>query len=237
MRRMRIVHHTRLPLHSLLPALLIMLLGGRLSAQETILLFPPDLSSFPQVSTWFFPFDVDGTFPEDIDADDFELLEDGVILEPDFIECPEQSDPIPVAATISIDISGSMGTLINRRTGLSIVTDAVRTFVRGLDMSSSVASLLSFNTKSRVILPFTNDTARLLTELDRLLYGEGTDFREAFLGPAGGITVARTAVQKRVLIMFTDGEGVNGDADEIIRRARQDSVTASAPPHPWEHLR
>lgn len=30
-----------------------------LSAQETIMVFPPDVSSFPEVSTWFFPFDSD----------------------------------------------------------------------------------------------------------------------------------------------------------------------------------
>ncbi len=197
----------------------------KINAQPSLLLLPPDLTEYPVISTGFYPFDQSGRRVSGLSLADLELLENDQPVPIDLLDCPEESAPAPVSVILGIDVSNSMEVVQNNRTLLSWVEEAARTFINDLPLNPSEVGTIAFSDRPRQLYPMSVNRSALLSSVTGLDADGGTDFDRAFLDPAGGIGSAAVGRQRKVLILFTDGEGVEGDREEIIRRANGADVS------------
>ena len=98
------------------------------------------------------------------------------------------------------------------RTILNYVQDAAATFITEVELGTSEVGTLSFSDRPRQLFPHSTDAPRLLESIRGLQAEGGTDFENAFNGVSGGISLAAAGQHKRVLLVFTDGEGSDTDA-------------------------
>jgi|GEM_PF-2731768 len=126
------------------------------------------------------------------------------------LNCPDVSNPEPVSVILTIDVSASMGSIIdftNNQSRLKIAKDAAKLWVNNMDYSNnSECAITSFSTTSYLNQNFTNKPATLTKAIDELQPLQSTSFNEGILGiPGGGATVAKNAKHKNVIIFLTDG--------------------------------
>ena len=209
----------------LLSIALLFFSSASLWSQPTILLIPPSLDEYPTITTGFYPLDTDGQRLSGLQAGDFELREKDVVVPIDFLECPSTVSPDAVSVVLAIDVSSSMKTPQGGKPLLTWVEEAARTLINDVDFARSEVGTISFSDAPRLLSPITTNRSLLLTSVSGLTATGGTDFYRLFLDPDGGIARAAAGLNRRILVLFTDGEGAGGDTDEIIRRAKGAGVS------------
>ncbi len=146
-------------------------------------------------------------------ADDFEILDNGVVQHPEFVTA---AGGITVVA--ALDTSRSVD-----GKALDDLVGATRALVGGLKPADS-AGLITFSQRVSLRVPVTaRDRGAVLVEgaLDALRADGGTAVRDAVFA---GLTLAARDVGRSLLLVFTDG---TDSASWLSQRALEDSVSRS----------
>jgi hypothetical protein len=160
-----------------------------------------DDSNYPTIKAEFYVYDKDGVQVKDLDKSDFSVTENSNSREIISFSCPPPSPPVALSSVLTIDVSGSMS-----GNKIEMAKEAARAWVNGLPLGQSECCITSFTSNNMFVQDFTTDRGRLLSKIDALRAGGGTDFDAAFLDPlAGGILAAKNGKHKKVLIVITDG--------------------------------
>ncbi len=206
-----------------LPALLLIVLSGYAGAQAPAARQDDDAGSFrisvdvALVVLHATVIDRQGGFVSNLDAQDFEVYENGV---PQRIRLFRNED-VPVTVGLVVDHSTTM------RPKLAEVTVAARTFVQSSNREDQVF-VVNFNEKVSLGLPgtmrFTNSTAELETAIRNAPASGETALYDAI---AKGLEELRAGRRdKKVLIVISDG-GDNVSAcslGQVMRLAEQSTV-------------
>jgi Ca-activated chloride channel homolog len=151
-----------------------------------------------------------------LDQADFQVFEDGV---------PQQiavfaRDPQPAAVSLLIDGSSSM------EATLAIAKDAAIGFCRRL-RPMDVAQIVSFNTETEILQPFTNDLGLLERAVGRARAGGSTALHTAVYVTLDGLQRFETAgpgpARRRALILLSDGADTASRlrSDDVLDRAKR----------------
>ncbi len=208
---------------------LLFLLGTvAAGAQPSLRIFNIDPSNYPIVSAEFYAYDEDGEFVRDLTTNDLIITENQVRAPILNLTCPARPAPPVISAVLTIDLSGSMNTKINNSplTRLDVVKEGAVSWLRRMELDSSVCAVTSFNSRSYINQYFSRDRNRLVDVVNALqAFDGGTNYDEAMIGwPAGGLTVARTGTYKRVLVFLTDGLGSFTNEEAVIDLARKNDI-------------
>lgn len=144
-----------------------------------------------------------------VEINNIDFKENGIEITPK-LTCPDASNPEPVSVILTIDVSASMGSIIdfaNNYSRLKIAKDAAKLWVDNMDYSNnSECAITSFSTQSYLNQNFSKNTDQLNNVINEMQPLRSTSFNEGILGlPGGGATVAKNAKHKNVIIFLTDG--------------------------------
>lgn len=190
--------------------------------QNTIQFLDIDDSGYPYVTGRFYAVDEQGKVKTDFTLADLKIFENGVQQIAYDLKCEPPAQTLPISSIITIDISGSM---IGPR--LASAQAAAREWVRLLDTSISECAITTFNHQNYLVQDFTKNKQTLLTKINLLKAGGGTDYNAAFLdAPAGALKIAEKASpnKKKILLFITDGVS-DANESEIISLARRLNLT------------
>jgi Ca-activated chloride channel family protein len=142
-------------------------------------------------------FDDKGHFIRDLDKDDVELYEDGVLQEVDYFReaSSDEGERVPLTVVLVLDTSGSM----NKSMGF--LQEAVINFVYKLE-EVDTAMVVSFNDSVKGSAEFTGDLDRLERIVDGLQPWGGTSLFDAIHYSLNRI---RDAPGRKAVIVFSDG--------------------------------
>lgn len=206
----------------LLAFFMLGLAGARLAAQNRLAPFGLDDTAYPIISARLYAVDASGTAIQELDKDDFLVIENGRQREVLSISCPPPSPPAALSSVLMIDVSGSMSG--GSGPNMEVARAAARAWVNALPLGASECAVASFDHDNYLNQDFTTDRARLLTAIDGLRPNGGTDYNAAFIDPpSGAIQIASRGHSKRVVMFLTDGTG-EGTEDDIVRMAQDESV-------------
>lgn len=181
-------------------------------------------SLYPQISAKLFTLDDQLKPYKDIQKEDIFIKENGILRIVDSIVCNTEEIAVPpLSGVLTIDVSGSMAT----NNGLVIARTAASEWVNTKTprpIGEEVA-ITAFADNSTIISDFSEDTQLLLGKIDSIRLEGGTNFDKAFLEEeTGAFSLFKNALfNKRVIVFLTDGNG-DGNADEIIAKAKELNV-------------
>ena len=132
-----------------------------------------------------------GRFVPNLTAEQFELVDNGTRR----AIAHFSADRAPVSLGILLDVSGSMATDVNARAALNLL-------VTRLDSQDEVFFSI-FNEKVSLVLPWTQDHARLSRAADTVKPGGGTALLEAVKLIAPAFQLAQ--YPRKVLLLISDG--------------------------------
>lgn len=137
------------------------------------------------------------------------------------IACPEPSSPSDISSVLTIDVSGSM---VRGGPNISLARSAANAWIRALSKGSDCA-ITAFDHKASLITDFSTDSVILMKAIASLTPRGGTDYDAGLLTEEiGGLSMAATGKNKRVLIFLTDGIGT-ANTQYMIEQARQNGIT------------
>ena len=132
------------------------------------------------------------------------------LLAEGFLLAPPKGEPAQ-SICLTIDTSGSMAGNLMRE-----MQKAAQDFVD--QRAGDNLALTIFSSDARVVEPFTTDHRRLKATIGNLLAFGATNFEAAL---RESIKVLETSKNShKTLLIFTDGENTEGDADQAIRAAK-----------------
>jgi Ca-activated chloride channel family protein len=131
-----------------------------------------------------------------LDRKDFQVLEQG---QPRPIVNFGATDTAPVSVAFLFDTSGSMGLTSNLAKGTGFVSHVLSQMGNALDE----AALFTFDKALRQEVPFTHDSDRIRTGLDRLSPWGLTSMYDAIAATANKLVDRPT--QRRAVVVITDG--------------------------------
>src|SRR5512141_1546620 len=110
---------------------------------------------------------------------------------------------------------------------LDITRMVGKTWVNALPLGQSECALSSFDDYNYFNQDFTTNRNKLLTAIDGIGHGGGTNYNMAMIEPvAGGLLVAKTGKYKKVIIFLTDGQpNFPPDETRIISEAQANGIT------------
>ncbi len=205
--------------------LLICLLCTNIYGQS-LSIFNIDKSKFPMMKANFYAFDANGNQIQNLSLSDFILKENDIERSITDMTCPNQI-PVAISSVLVFDISGSMSEGPPR---IELAKLAANTWINTLPLVQSECAMVEFDDISSLLHDFTKDKTALINCIAQLQPSGGTDYNQAFLGlPCGGLNIAMTGKNKRVIIFLTDGLSNGGqNTQEIINFAQQNQITIYA---------
>jgi VWFA-related protein len=170
--------------------------------------------------------DAQGNYALDLQAQDFELLEDGQPRNIDFFQTNGKLEQRPLALTFALDLSGSLSA-----EEIALQRQAIKDFITLLS-PQSLCALMGFNNKIKVFQDFTSDRKKLAQKLNDIKdYGGSTRIYDAL--DQAIVMLKKLPLQhkgqrlRRVIIVITDGfdSASLTDRKTIIAAAKQHNVT------------
>ena len=142
-------------------------------------------------------FDDKGHFIRDLDKDDIELYEDGVLQDVDYFReaSSDEGERVPLSVVLVLDTSGSMSK------SMGFLQEAVINFVYKLE-DVDKAMVVSFNDSVKGSAEFTGDLDRLERIVDGLQPWGGTSLFDAIHYSLNRI---RDEPGRKAVIVFSDG--------------------------------
>jgi len=154
---------------------------------------------FPLLEVYLSVTDVQGFPIKNLTGSNFVITEDSQPVSK-FEVVPTQDSQYPLAITLVIDTSGSMGTK-PLPTPLENAIEAAKTFVDSLSAQDQVA-ILGFADSPYIVQEFTSDKDLLKTKLDSLTAtGETTMYD----GIVEGVNLLKNRSERRILVLIADG--------------------------------
>ena len=181
--------------HKIFFLFLIMSISFSTTYSQSLSVFDIDTTSFPTMKTKFYAFDASGKQIKSLITSDFKLTENGIDRTILSVTCPPEKPPQRLSSVIVADVSGSM-------TGvpLDITRMVGKTWVNALPLGQSESALSSFDDYNYFNQDFTTNRNKLLTAIDGIGHGGGTNYNMAMIEPvAGGLLVAKTGKYKKVI--------------------------------------
>ena len=168
-----------------------------------------DESNFPLLSAKFYAFDQDGNQIVNDNPETLTILQDGEECIIHEISCPEVVEPPRLSIAMSIDISGSMASLMDcaKLTANNIV-DAI-------PMPYSEMSFQTCNSTAKIIQDFTGNKVVFRNKIEGIRAGGKTDFYEQLLNTYTGVlNIAKRGKFRKVVIVYSDaGFSAFSDSD------------------------
>ncbi|MEI6090297.1 MAG: FISUMP domain-containing protein [bacterium] len=189
---------------------------------QSLSVFNVDASNFPTIKANFFALDSNGNQFSNLSPSDFTLKENGVSRVINNISCPEPKPIEAISSVLVMDVSTSMC-----GGGLDIAKAAANVWIDMLPIGKSECAITSFSNENYINQDFTTNQSKLVCAIDNLNCYGGTDFNSAMIeAVAGGILIAKTGLNKRIIIFMTDG-GMNSEpkTSEIIMAAKANNIT------------
>jgi VWFA-related protein len=138
--------------------------------------------------------DINNRAISELDAKDFEVLENG---NPREIVSVERSTA-PFNLVLLLDVSGSVENYVN------FIRKAARSFVDTVDKNDRV-SIITFNEDVKVLSKFTTDKGKLSESLDTFDAGGGTAYYDA-LAYTIADTLRQLKGERTAIVILTDGD-------------------------------
>ncbi len=177
-----------------------------------------DTSKFPVMRARFLAHDSLAIPIYPLMPSDFIIEENNETCKVLSLNCPAPKTQ-PLSAVLSIDVSASMAA-----DRIEMARMAANTFVNLLPTEHSQCAITSFNHTNTLNQDFTADKNLLLSALARLSPRGGTDYNTALLNNlTGAFAIARRGMNKKVVILFTDGIS-NLNETEAIQQAKQSGI-------------
>ncbi|MDQ1265862.1 MAG: hypothetical protein QG635_1014, partial [Bacteroidota bacterium] len=192
------------------------------ASAQSLNIFNVDTSSFPVMKAKFYALDASNKQIRTLSASDFEITENGTLRKILSVSCPPEQAPARLSSVLVLDVSGSM-----IGTPLDIEKKVANTWVNNLPLGQSECCVTSFDNNNFFNQDFTTNRNKLITAIDGLRAGGGTNYNSAMIEPiAGGILAAKTGKYKKVIIFLTDGQpNFYPDEAKIISEARANDIT------------
>ncbi|MFM8771234.1 MAG: choice-of-anchor D domain-containing protein, partial [Candidatus Kapaibacterium sp.] len=182
------------------------MIAGVGARAQTLDLFDIDASTHPIVKAKFYAIDGAGNQNRPTVAD-LTMTENGVRRTITRVTCPPPMPPKALSSVLVIDVSGSMAQGPGIVPNIELAKVAARAWVNGLPSGESECAITTFNSRNSLNLDFTKDRQRALGAINTLQPGGGTDYDRALILPlAGGLVISRKGINKRVIVMLTDGQ-------------------------------
>ncbi|GAB5466768.1 MAG: hypothetical protein Kapaf2KO_22040 [Candidatus Kapaibacteriales bacterium] len=184
--------------------LLFCLSSLALKSQSELNIVGTNFDSYPTTELRFIMFDEEGNIIKDSDPENYELTDNGNLIEGFTITCPPPK-PVPdrYSIVIVMDISGSMasGNLDNAKAAALELLDII-------DLSKDEVAITSFNGSNAINQDFTQNKQKLTDAIGTLVAGGGTNYNAALLNPQfGAMPVLEQGRYAKKVIMITDGYG------------------------------
>ncbi|NJN15891.1 MAG: VWA domain-containing protein [Oscillochloris sp.] len=162
-----------------------------------------DAAQYPQLDLYVSVRDAAGNLRGDLRAEDFAVREDAVPVE--LIEVAGGGAGGPISAALVLDRSGSMED-VGKIDGAQAAALAFIEQLRPADQ----AAIVTFSDTVHASRGFTTDQARLVQDVEQLIAGGDTALYDAVIA---GVDMLAEQPGRRVLLILTDGEDTNSDAD------------------------
>ncbi|MEI6089902.1 MAG: choice-of-anchor D domain-containing protein [bacterium] len=175
----------------------------------------PSPSKFPYIEMPFYVRHDDGTLYTSYSESDFTVEENGVKIIPQLVklECTETQAPVQVL--LVVDISTSMGEIVDGRTKIEWVKKSLIEFIDNIELSPfSTIGISTFCSKADNICDFTYDKAKLLAAVNKISnVASQTDFNVAFLETPWGAAprLEKQPNFNRTIIFLSDGKHSSGN--------------------------
>jgi len=154
--------------------------------------------------------DQEGRYQNDLKIDDFQIFEDGIAQQADFLE----RESVSFAATILLDVSGSM------QTRVSLARSAAIRFLQDIRADDHVA-IYSFDSKVTLVQDFSNlkDFSSRFYNLEARGY---TKMNDAIV--QASIALKQRPEKRKAIVILSDGEDTRSKASSRkALRAAQDA--------------
>lgn len=185
-------------------------------------LFNINSSNFPAMKASFIAVDATGRKINNLSFSEFEINEDGITKPVTNVSCPADKPTNSISSVLVMDVSGSM---FGPR--LAIAKAAAQAWIDMLDFSTSECAITSFSNENYINQDFTISKTKLVRGINSLECIGGTDYNSALISPmAGGLLIAKTGKNKRVIVFLSDG-GPNFEPEvtKIINQALADKIS------------
>ena len=169
----------------------------------------------------FFLYDSSRKQINNVNISEIKVSENGIDRTVATVSCSPGKPSQRLSSVIVADVSGSM-----MGTPLDITRMVGKTWVNALPLGQSECALSSFDNYNYFNQDFTTNRNKLLTAIDGIGHGGGTDYNMAMIEPvAGGLLVAKTGKYKKVIIFLTDGQpNFPPDEARIIAAAQANNI-------------
>jgi VWFA-related protein len=199
---------------------IILLLISYSALSQSLSVFDINTDDFPIVKAKFWAFDENGEQITDLTPEDFQITENGVEREVLSVACPPPQPPQAISSVLTIDVSGSM-----QGQNIEYAKAAATAWVEGLPLGKSKCALTTFNSGNYFNQDFTSDKNKLITAINGLQAGGGTNFNAGFINTkSGALLAAQNGKYKKVVVFLTDGHA-SGSETAIIQKAKQINAT------------
>ncbi|MDP6579382.1 MAG: VWA domain-containing protein [Vicinamibacterales bacterium] len=160
--------------------------------------------------------DGDNRYVTDIEAEGFQLFEDGALQEVTFFT----RTPLPIALALLMDTSASM------TEKMATAQEAAIGFAERL-RAEDLASVIDFDSRVDILQDFTNSSEQLNTAIRRTSAGGSTSLYNAIyislkeLGKIGATTADE--IRRQAIVMLSDGEDTSSlvEFEEVLELAKQ----------------
>jgi len=189
---------------------------------QSFSVFDIDSSSFPTMKARFFAFDSKGKQLITLSPSDFLVKENGIERTVTNITCPPEKPEVPLSSVLTVDVSGSM-----QGDGINLAKAGGRAWVNSMNFNTSECAITTFDTKNYFIQDFSSDKTKLLSAMNNLNSGGGTDYNAALIEPTAGSLIAlHNGRYKKVVIFISDG-GANfpPNTAEIVKQANDEGAS------------
>ena len=207
--------------------LLLLLLYSTVGAQGTLRVIIDDIdnSQFPLLEVYVSVTDVQGFPIKDLTSSNFAVTEDGRPVS-NFEVVPTQNSQQPLAVTLAIDTSGSMGGK-SLPTPLQNAAIAAKTFVNSLSAQDQVA-IVGFAKSPYTVQEFTTDKDLLKAKLDSLTAGGETTMYD---GIVEAVNLLKNRSERRILVLIADGKDT-GDGKFDFKTSMDEASRWAVPIYP-----
>lgn len=203
---------------------------------QTLAPFSVTVESYQQHSCKFFAFDAQNNLITNLNQSDMSVTNGSTPLQVTGLTPVVVPAVTPrLSVVVALDVSGSMSAENPSR--MNVLKNSVRVFLNMLDTTQHECAITTFDQFAYLNQDFTNSRTDLLSAVNALQPQGGTSYDDAFMSDYGGaLKVASRGQFKRVVILFTDGDGL-GTRDSIVRFANANNIVVytipfrmSAPP-------
>ncbi len=193
---------------------LIALLWGNSLQAQYFQLYAVDASNFPKMSARFVAQDAAGTDYLNVSNNEFDLVENGIVLNTTATYvCKDTSVPPAANVVMILDRSGSMGTIVDTATKkdrMSWVISGATSFLNTFKfVPPSEVAVISFGTIPTFESPFRNTAPPLVNVISKLKPQGGTEYNPPLLDTSFGaikLLSLQEPTVRRIIIFLTDGQ-------------------------------